>query len=194
MLYLYEINRLMVDNDVRKFFNNVDEKQETAVLVAVQPQGQRDIQASEYLDELEFLAETAGVKTLKKFTQKLEYPDPRTYIGKGKLEEVRLYVEEHKADTVIFDDELSPSQIRNVERELNCKILDRANLILDIFASRAKSKEGRLQVGLAQMQFLLPRLAGQWSLRPRLRPMDGHARASRAASPWPHTQPQCLRE
>jgi GTPase len=139
------------------------EKQETAVLVAVQPQGQRDIQASEYLDELEFLAETAGVKTLKKFTQKLEYPDPRTYIGKGKLEEVRLYVEEHKADTVIFDDELSPSQIRNVERELNCKILDRANLILDIFATRAQTAQAKAQVELAQTQYILPRLTRMWT-------------------------------
>lgn len=139
------------------------EKQETAVLVAVQPQGQRDAQASEYLDELEFLAETAGVKTLKKFTQKLEYPDPRTYIGKGKLEEVRLYVEEHKADTVIFDDELSPSQIRNVERELNCKILDRANLILDIFATRAQTAQAKAQVELAQTQYILPRLTRMWT-------------------------------
>lgn len=139
------------------------EKQETAVLVAVQPQGQRDAQAREYLDELEFLAETAGVKTLKKFTQKLEYPDPRTYIGKGKLEEVRLYVEEHKADTVIFDDELSPSQIRNVERELNCKILDRANLILDIFATRAQTAQAKAQVELAQTQYILPRLTRMWT-------------------------------
>ncbi len=139
------------------------EKQETAVLIAVQPQGQRDAQAKEYLDELEFLAETAGVKTLKKFTQKLEYPDPRTYIGKGKLEEVRLYVEEYKADTVIFDDELSPSQIRNVERELNCKILDRANLILDIFATRAQTAQAKAQVELAQTQYILPRLTRMWT-------------------------------
>lgn len=142
---------------------NTAKKQETAVLVAVQPQGQRDYQAKEYIDELEFLAETAGVKTVKKFTQKLEYPDPKTFVGKGKLEDVRLYVKEFKVDTVIFDDELTPSQVRNLEKALDCKILDRANLILDIFATRAQTAQAKAQVELAQTQYLLPRLTRMWT-------------------------------
>lgn len=131
--------------------------------MAVQAQGVQDFIAKEYLDELEFLAETAGVKTLKKFTQKLEHPDPRTFIGKGKLDDVKLYVEEYKVDSVIFDDELSPSQVRNIERELNCKILDRANLILDIFATRAQTAQAKTQVELAQTQYILPRLTRMWT-------------------------------
>lgn len=142
---------------------NTAKKQETAVLVAVQPQGQRDYQAKEYLDELEFLAQTAGVKTLKQFKQKLEHPDPKTFVGKGKLEDIRLYVKEYKIDTVIFDDELTPSQVRNLEKALDCKILDRANLILDIFASRAQTAQAKAQVELAQTQYLLPRLTRMWT-------------------------------
>ncbi len=138
-------------------------RQETAVLVAVQIQGQRDYQAEEYLDELEFLAQTAGVKTLKQFKQKLQHPDPKTFVGKGKLEDIKLYVKEYKVDTVIFDDELSPSQVRNLEKALDCKILDRANLILDIFAKRAQTAQAKAQVELAQTQYLLPRLTRMWT-------------------------------
>lgn len=138
-------------------------KQETAVLVTVQPQGQRDYQAKEYLDELEFLAKTAGVKTLKQFKQKLQHPDPKTFVGKGKLEDIKLYIKEYKVDTVIFDDELSPSQVRNLEKVLDCKILDRANLILDIFAKRAQTTQAKAQVELAQTEYLLPRLTRMWT-------------------------------
>ncbi|KAB2914265.1 MAG: GTPase HflX, partial [Bacteroidetes bacterium] len=148
---------------MKKQLFDTAKKQETAVLVAVQTQKQRDYQAKEYLDELEFLAETAGVKTLKKFTQKLERPDTRTFVGKGKLEDIRLYIEEYKVDTVIFDDELSPSQVRNIEQELNCKVLDRANLILDIFATRAQTATAKAQVELAQTQYILPRLTRMWT-------------------------------
>ncbi len=118
---------------------------------------------NEYLDELEFLAQTAGAVCLKKFTQKLDHPHPKTFIGSGKLEEIRLYCEEKKPDMVIFDDELSPSQLRNLEKQLNRKILDRSNLILDIFAFRAKSAQAKTQVELAQMQYLLPRLTRMWT-------------------------------
>lgn len=138
-------------------------EQETAVLVTVQPQGQHDYQAKEYLDELEFLAQTAGVKTLKQFKQKLEHPDPKTFVGKGKLEDINLYIKEYKVDTVIFDDELTPSQVRNLEKALDCKILDRANLILDIFAKRAQTAQAKAQVELAQTEYLLPRLTRMWT-------------------------------
>tara|TARA_B100000700_G_C15018287_1_gene844434 strand:+ start:775 stop:1941 length:1167 start_codon:yes stop_codon:yes gene_type:complete len=117
----------------------------------------------EYLLELDFLSRTAGAKTIKKFTQKLPHPDNATFLGKGKTEEVRKYVEENKIDLVIFDDELSPSQLRNVEKIYKCKILDRNNLILDIFASRAKTAKARTQVELAQYQYLLPRLTRMWT-------------------------------
>jgi len=119
--------------------------------------------AEEYLNELEFLAKTAGADCLRKFTQKLDHPNPKTFIGTGKLEEIRIYCEEKKPDMVIFDDELSPSQIRNLERNLKCKILDRSNLILDIFAFRAKTAQAKTQVELAQMQYLLPRLTRMWT-------------------------------
>ena len=117
----------------------------------------------EYLLELDFLARTAGAKTVKQFTQKLPHPDNATFLGKGKTEEVRQYVEDNEIDIVIFDDELSPSQLRNVEKIYNCKILDRNNLILDIFASRAKTAKARTQVELAQYQYLLPRLTRMWT-------------------------------
>lgn len=127
----------------------------------------------EYLDELEFLAETAGAKTKKRFIQKLDHPDPRTFIGSGKLEEVRAYVKEHGVDIVIFDDELSGSQIRNIEKNLNpdplltdgytCRVVDRTNLILDIFARRARTAQAKAQVELAQYQYLLPRLTRMWT-------------------------------
>lgn len=143
--------------------HDTHKKQETAVLVAIDYKFKPKGQADEYLDELAFLTETAGAITLKKFTQKLDHPFSATYVGTGKLEEIKLYVQEHEPNMVIFDDELSPSQIRNLENALNVKILDRSNLILDIFASRAQSAQAKTQVELAQMQYLLPRLTRMWT-------------------------------
>jgi len=137
--------------------------EETAVLVGITTRNQEDTTTEEYLDELAFLAETAGVKTLKRFKQKLDNPHPKTFIGKGKMEDVLAYVQEHSIDMVIFDDELSPSQLRNIERVLQVKILDRSNLILDIFATRAQTAHARTQVELAQYQYLLPRLTRLWT-------------------------------
>ena len=117
---------------------------------------------NEYLDELAFLAETAGAKTIKRFFQKVQHPDNRTYVGSGKLSEIRDYVKAKEIDLVIFDDEISPSQQRNIEKELKCKVLDRSMLILDIFAQRARTQQASTQVELAQMQYLLPRLRGMW--------------------------------
>jgi GTP-binding protein HflX len=138
-------------------------KNETAVLIGVITRQQNSEQAQEYLDELEFLATTAGATTQYKFIQKLERHDPKTFIGSGKMEEVRAYVKEFEVDMVIFDDDLSPSQLRNIERILECKILDRSNLILDIFASRAQTAHAKTQVELAQYQYLLPRLTRMWT-------------------------------
>jgi GTP-binding protein HflX len=143
-------------------FYDTQKKQEKAVLVGVNLQGQKIEQAEEYIDELAFLAHTAGAVVAKKFMQRLPYPNPRTFIGEGKLEEVVEYVQAHEIDMVIFDDELSPSQIRNLEHNIKCKILDRSNLILDIFASRARSAQSKFQVELAQAQYLLPRLTRMW--------------------------------
>ncbi len=137
--------------------------QPTAVLVAVVTQKQTEEQATEYLNELEFLAETAGIRTLKKFRQKLERPHPRTFVGKGKLEEIQAFVQAEKPAMVIFDDELSSSQMRNLEKELKCKILDRTMLIIEIFLLRAKTVQARTQVELAQMQYMLPRLTRMWT-------------------------------
>lgn len=136
---------------------------ETAILIGIATQHQDLNLVEEYLEELAFLVETAGGTTLKKFIQKLEYPDPRTYVGKGKLEEIRSYIESHAVDIAVFDDELSPAQIRNIERELKCRILDRNNLILDIFAKRARTAHSRTQVELAQCEYLLPRLTRMWT-------------------------------
>ena len=118
---------------------------------------------SEYLDELQFLAETAGVEGEKRFIQNMERPNSKTYVGAGKLEEIKTYITENEIGLVIFDDELSPSQLRNIERELECRILDRTNLILDIFAQRAKTAYAKTQVELAQYQYLLPRLTRMWT-------------------------------
>ncbi|MTI32508.1 GTPase HflX [Xanthovirga aplysinae] len=137
--------------------------QETAVLVALIHKDQSSLQAKEYLEELAFLAETSGAKTLQTFTQKLEKPDIRTFIGKGKLEEITAFVKHHKVDMVIFDDDLSPSQVRNLENTLKCKILDRSLLILNIFSLRAKTAQAKAQVELAQYQYLLPRLTKMWT-------------------------------
>lgn len=136
---------------------------EKAVLVGVITQNQTEEQGKEHIDELAFLAETAGAVTYKSFLQKLQVPNPKTFLGSGKMDEVREYVVENDIDMVIFDDDLNPSQMRNVERILNVKILDRSNLILDIFASRAQTAHAKTQVELAQYEYLLPRLTRMWT-------------------------------
>ncbi len=138
-------------------------KQETAVLIGLIYQNQDIEKVNEYLDELAFLVDTAGGIAVKRFVQKLERPDSRTFVGSGKLAEIKEYIEPENVNIAVFDDELSPSQIRNIERELNCKILDRTNLILDIFASRARTSHAKTQVELAQYQYLLPRLTRMWT-------------------------------
>jgi len=138
--------------------------QETCVLVGVITSSQSREAVDEYLDELAFLAETADALSQKRFVQKLEHPDPKTFIGSGKLKEIKEYVEENNVDMVIFDDELSPTQLRNVERSFkDVKVLDRNNLILDIFASRARTAHAKTQVELAQYEYLLPRLTNMWT-------------------------------
>lgn len=139
------------------------QEQETAVLVGVITQTQTEKLVQEYLDELAFLTETAGAVPVKQFVQKLTHPHAKTYLGKGKMEELLEYVKEQEIDMVIFDDELSPSQLRNIEKILEVKILDRNNLILDIFASRAQTAHAKAQVELAQYQYLLPRLTNMWT-------------------------------
>lgn len=136
---------------------------EKVVLVGIINQTQNEEKSKEYLDELEFLTYTAGGEVLKRFTQKLDVPNPKTFIGTGKMEEVQQFVEENQVGTVIFDDELSPAQQKNIERILKAKILDRTGLILDIFAQRAQTSYSRTQVELAQYQYLLPRLTGLWT-------------------------------
>ena len=144
-------------------YATIDTVEETCVLVGVISSDINETIAHEYIDELEFLAETAGAITQKKFLQKLAIPHPRTYVGKGKLEEIRDYIKNNSIELVIFDDELSPSQLRNIERELECKILDRNILILDIFAKRARTFHAKTQVELAQLQYMLPRLTRMWT-------------------------------
>jgi len=136
---------------------------ETAVLVGVIRNDQDPELAEEYLDELAFLVETAGAETKAVYTQRLEVSHPKTFIGSGKLAEVKAFVQEEEIDMVIFDDELTPSQLRNIEREMKCRILDRTNLILDIFAGRAQTAHAKTQVELAQYQYLLPRLTRMWT-------------------------------
>jgi len=143
--------------------NENDKALEKVVLVGVITQNQNEEKLKEYLDELEFLALTAGGQVKKRFSQKLAIPNTKTYIGSGKLEEISDFIEAHDVKTVIFDDELSPSQLRNIEKVLNCKILDRTNLILDIFAQRAQTSYAKTQVELAQCQYLLPRLTRLWT-------------------------------
>ncbi len=136
---------------------------ETAVLVGLIQKDQKEQQVMEYLDELEFLAETAGVTTVRRFTQKMAHPDSRTFLGKGKLEEIRDYIQwKGNVTMVIFDDELTGAQIINIEKAIGKKIIDRSDLILDIFASRAKTAQAKTQVELAQYQYILPRLKGMW--------------------------------
>ena len=134
-----------------------------AVLIGLIQKDQTETQVREYLDELAFLADTAGAKAVKQFVQKLPHPDSRTFIGKGKLEEVAAYVKMKKVGLVIFDDELTGSQISNVQKEVGVKVVDRSDLILDIFARRAKTAQAKTQVELAQYQYILPRLRGMWS-------------------------------
>ncbi|SFN51966.1 GTPase HflX [Salegentibacter flavus] len=136
---------------------------EKAVLIGIVTQHQDEEKLEEYLDELEFLTYTAGGEVVKRFSQKLDTPNPKTFIGSGKMNEVREFVEEHEIGTAIFDDELSPAQQKNIEKILKCKVLDRTTLILDIFAQRAKTSYARTQVELAQYEYLLPRLAGMWT-------------------------------
>lgn len=138
-------------------------RSEKAVLIGVITQQQDEAQSDEYLDELEFLTATAGGVVVKRFVQKMEKPHPKTFLGTGKLEEVKAYIETHDIGTAIFDDELSPAQLRNIEKILDCKILDRTNLILDIFAQRAQTSSAKTQVELAQCQYLLPRLTRLWT-------------------------------
>lgn len=138
-------------------------KAETAILIGVILQKQSEEEVNEYLEELEFLAETAGAITKKRFLQKIDTPNPKTFIGTGKVTEIKDYVDANEIDLIIFDDELSPTQLRNLEKEFERKVLDRTNLILDVFAQRAKTAYAKTQVELAQYQFLLPRLTRLWT-------------------------------
>lgn len=147
---------------------NVIEKEERAVLVGLIHKDQTEPQVQEYLDELAFLAETAGAVTVKRFTQKMQHPDSKTFVGKGKLEEIRDYIKLKDIRTVIFDDELTGAQINNIEKVLDAKTIDRSDLILDIFARRAKTAQAKAQVELAQYQYILPRLRGMWKHLERL--------------------------
>ena len=144
-------------------FLTKDVKIERAVLIGIITTNQKEDQAKEYIEELDFLAQTAGAVPIKHFLQKLSYADPKTFVGKGKLKEVKNFIDENDIGLVIFDDELGPSQLRNLEKALEVKILDRSNLILDIFAARAQTAHARTQVELAQYQYLLPRLTRMWT-------------------------------
>ena len=146
----------------QKFYDTAV-KQERAVLVGVILPHETDEQTKEYLEELQFLVDTAGAETVKTFTQKLQRPDRSTFVGSGRLEDIKAFVIEEEIDMVVFDDELTPSQLRNIENELQVKILDRNNLILDIFAGRAQTAQAKSQVELAQLQYLLPRLTRLWT-------------------------------
>jgi len=137
--------------------------QERAILVAVCQRGQRFEQVKEYLDELAFLSQTAGARPVRSFIQKLDKPIPSTYVGSGKLEEIKEAIEQSEANVVIFDDDLSPSQTRNIDKALGVKVIDRSALILHIFSERAQTAQARIQVALAQYQYMLPRLAGLWT-------------------------------
>ena len=136
---------------------------ERAILIGVINQYQPEEKLTEYLDELEFLAETAGAESVKRFSQKLDKPNPKTLLGSGKISEIALYIKQNNIDLAIFDDELTPSQLKNIEKIFEIKVLDRTNLILDIFASRAQTSYARTQVELAQYQYLLPRLTNMWT-------------------------------
>ena len=152
----------MLDN------RNKIREEEKAVLVGIIQKDQKEQEAKEYLDELHFLAETAGAVAVKRFVQKMSHPDSRTFVGKGKLEEIKKYVEDKDIDVLIFDDELNGSQISNIEKAVGIKTIDRSDLILDIFARRAKTAQAKAQVELAQYQYILPRLRGMWKHLERL--------------------------
>ena len=152
----------MLDN------RNKIREEEKAVLVGVIQKDQKEQEAKEYLDELHFLAETAGAVAVKRFVQKMSHPDSRTFVGKGKLEEIKKYVEDKDIDVLIFDDELNGSQSSNIEKAVGIKTIDRSDLILDIFARRAKTAQAKAQVELAQYQYILPRLRGMWKHLERL--------------------------
>lgn len=141
----------------------IRDKNETAVFVAISTGVQNDRQVNEYLDELVFLATTAGVTGEKRFIQHLDHANARTFVGPGKLEEIKQYVQDNEITYIIFDDELSPSQMRNIEKDVGCQVVDRTGLILDIFAQRAQTAYAKTQVELAQYQYLLPRLTGMWT-------------------------------
>lgn len=144
-------------------FSHIESKAEFAVLIGVITSEQTEELAKEYIEELAFLAETSGAETKRKFLQRIDRPNPKTYIGSGKMEEIKTYIQQNGVDIAIFDDELSPAQLRNIERFFEIKVLDRNNLILDIFASRARTSHAKTQVELAQYQYLLPRLTGMWT-------------------------------
>lgn len=153
----------------KPFYDNQGPGMERAILIGLVTPNQKEEQLKEYLDELAFLAKTAGAETIQTFYQKLSNPDIRYYVGKGKLQEIKVYVESNEIDLAIFDDEISPSQLRNIEQELKIKVLDRSMLILDIFAQNAQTDQAKLQVELAQTQYLLPRLKGMWTHLDRIK-------------------------
>ena len=151
----------LLDDQKRNSISTLE--QERAVLVGLITPQQNETRAREYLDELDFLAETAGAETVKKFTQKCDAPNRTTFVGKGKLDEIATYIEGHDINLAIFDDDLTPKQVSNIEKVLKVKVLDRTSLILDIFAKRAQTANAKMQVELAQYQYLLPRLTGMWT-------------------------------
>lgn len=158
-----QISYLCINYMGKQKFYDTAVVQERVILVGVVTPGEKEAQTKEYLDELAFLVDTAGGKVEKVFTQKMLKPERATFVGTGKLEEIKAYVKSEEIDTVVFDDELSPSQLRNIDRELGVKVLDRSNLILDIFANRAQTAQAKTQVELAQLQYVLPRLTGMWT-------------------------------
>ncbi len=162
MVYLM-VKRLILEPTQLKMIEPKKSNYENTVLVGVVNDSQDEEKLSEFLEELEFLSVTAGGNVVKKFTQKINTPNPRTFIGKGKIDEILKYVKVNDVSVVVFDDELSPTQQANIERILKCKILDRTALILDIFAQRAKTSYAKTQVELAQYEYLLPRLKGLWT-------------------------------
>lgn len=143
--------------------NDMTVQKEKAVLVGIILRGQKENEIDDYLDELAFLTETAGAVPVKRFVQKLDAPNSRTFVGSGKMDQIETFVKDEEIDLVIFDDELSPSQLRNIDRIVNCRVLDRTNLILDIFAVRARTAHAKVQVELAQYQYMLPRLTRMWT-------------------------------
>src|SRR5690606_36967155 len=153
----------MTKKSLLKKLHDTAHKKERAVLVGIITPATSEAQEQEYLEELAFLVDTAGGITEKVFTQKLQKPDRATFVGTGKLEEIKEFVKAEEIDLVVFDDELSPMQLRNIEKELEVKVLDRSNLILDIFARRAQTSQAKTQVELAQLQYLLPRLTRMWT-------------------------------